>query len=64
MKSDGKFCTEKEAADLLGLKSQTLSKWRCQEKNTKLKYVKVGGAIRYIKANIEKFLADNTVGVD
>jgi hypothetical protein len=65
MKNGDEFYTTKETADLLGLKNhQTLAKWRCNKKNLKLKYVKIGGAVKYLKTHIDKFIADNTVGID
>ena len=51
---------EKEAADFLKLASNTLSVWR-STKRYPLPYVRVGRCVRYRRADLEKFIAENTV---
>jgi hypothetical protein len=61
--ADDDFYTTKEAAKMLGLKNpQTLAAWRCNKTNTNLKYVKIGGSIKYIKKHIDKFIEESTIG--
>lgn len=52
--------TTAEAAAYLGLKPHTLSVWRTT-KHVKIPYVKIGGAVRYRLADLEKFIEKNTV---
>lgn len=53
--------TRKEAASLLGIKDQTLAKW-ASVKRYDLPYIKVGKSVRYRRADIDQYLARNTVG--
>ena len=53
--------TEVETAAYLGLKAPTLATWRCTQRY-ELPFVRVGRAIRYRRTDIEKFLANRTVG--
>ena len=55
--------TEDETAAYLGIKPQTLATWRCTKRYA-LPFVRVGRAIRYRPSDVEKFLADRTVGND
>lgn len=65
MGNDEEFYTTKETAKMLGLKNhQTLARWRCKKENPTLKYVKIGGCIKYLKKHVEKYISDNTVGDD
>jgi hypothetical protein len=50
-----RLLTTAEAARVLGLKAQTLSIWR-HKKRYPLRYVKMGGAVRYLMADLVKFL--------
>jgi predicted DNA-binding transcriptional regulator AlpA len=52
--------TEDQAAQLLGIKPQTLSVWRCQ-KRYDLAYIKLGRLIRYRRSACERFLESRTV---
>lgn len=52
--------TEIEAAELLGIKPQTLSVWRCV-KRYPLPYIRVGRNIRYRLSACEQFLESRTV---
>ena len=56
-----RLLTESETADLLGIKPQTLSVWRCNKRYA-LTFVKVGRCIRYRREDISAFLASRTVG--
>jgi len=47
--------TPREAAKALGVRSSTLAVWRCR-KRYPLRYVKVGGRVRYRMSDIESFL--------
>jgi excisionase family DNA binding protein len=58
--SDPKL-TEDQAAEMLGVKSQTLSVWRCAKRYS-LPYIKCGRLVRYRLSDVEKFLARRTVG--
>jgi predicted DNA-binding transcriptional regulator AlpA len=49
-----------EAAKILGIAEQTLALWR-STKRYPLSYVKMGRAIRYRHADLEKFIASRTV---
>jgi len=49
--------TEVEAAGRLGLKVATLRAWRHQGKGPT--FVRLGRAIRYLKSDIDEFLASN-----
>jgi len=50
-----------EAAELLGVKENTLAVWRTTGRYP-LKYVKVGRSVKYRLADVEKFIERNTVG--
>lgn len=52
---------EKEAAAFLSLSVVTLRAWRCNRR-VPLAYVKLSRAIRYRVSDLEKFVADSTVG--
>ncbi|MGE0311368.1 MAG: helix-turn-helix domain-containing protein [Lautropia sp.] len=52
--------TEGQAAAYLGLSPKTLPAWRCT-KRVALPYVKIGAAIRYRRADLDAFIAANTV---
>lgn len=45
-----------QAADYLGLESHTLEVWRCTGRYG-LPFFKVGGCVRYRKADLEEWLA-------
>lgn len=52
--------TEKETADLLRMKPQTLSVWRSRGGRGPA-YIKVGASIRYQRFEVEKWLQKQTV---
>lgn len=54
-----KLLTTQEAANYLGLQTKTLNNWRYSQR-TKLKYIKLGGAIRYSQKDLDAFIAENT----
>ena len=56
--------TESEARDYLRLSptSNTLAVWRCRNRYA-LPFVRVGRSIRYRRADLDAFLAANTVQV-
>jgi len=49
------------AAAYLNVEPQTLAAWRCLGRHG-LPYVKVGRAVRYRLADLQEFVARNTVG--
>lgn len=51
---------EAAAAELLGIKRQTLSVWRSTGRYG-LPYVKIGRCVRYRRSDLAKFLDDRTV---
>lgn len=55
--------TPQDAAAVLGVETQTLAKWRCQ-KSYSLRYIKVGGLVRYRRSDLDQFLSDRTVTND
>ena len=55
--------TEDETAAILKLKPETLATWR-STKRYPLSYIKVGRAIRYRAADVDRFLSKRTVGTD
>jgi excisionase family DNA binding protein len=56
-----KLLTPEQAAEMLNIKTQTLSAWRCANRHG-LPYVRVGACIRYQLADLEAWLASRTVG--
>lgn len=52
--------TPAEAAKLLGLQTETLTRWRT-DRRYPLAYVKVGGRVRYRRSDIDAFLDARTV---
>lgn len=59
--SRSKLLTRREAAELLGVKPQTLATWHVTGRYN-LPVVKVGRAARYRLADLEKWIAARTVG--
>jgi hypothetical protein len=51
-----------EAAEIIGVRAQTLAVWRSQKRYPDLPFIKVGGAVRYRLADLETWLASRTVG--
>jgi excisionase family DNA binding protein len=56
-----KLLTREEAAEVLGVKPETLAVWACTGRY-KLPMVKVGRSCRYRLADLEAWLAARTVG--
>lgn len=52
-----------EAAEILGVKVDTLTVWRCT-KRYNLPWVKVGRSPKYRPEDIEAFISERTVGVE
>ena len=46
-----------QAAEHLGLRPQTLDKWRCTGRYTDLPYFKIGRRVFYLISDIEAFIA-------
>ena len=53
--------TPAEVAEMLGIKEQTLTSWRCRG-SQELDYIRVGRCIRYRPEAIEDYLRRQTVG--
>lgn len=52
--------TEAQAAEFLGIKSQTLSVWRCTRRYS-IPFVKVGAAVRYKLSDLQTWIDSRTV---
>ncbi|NJL71925.1 MAG: helix-turn-helix domain-containing protein [Candidatus Competibacteraceae bacterium] len=50
--------SRKEAASYLGVAEQTLAIWKCTRRYN-LPCVKVGRLVKYRRADLDKFIADN-----
>lgn len=50
-----KLITPAQTAELLGIKEQTLTVWRCT-KRYPLPYVKVGRSVKYREADVRQFI--------
>jgi excisionase family DNA binding protein len=59
--SPGDLLSRTEAASLLALKPQTLALWASTGRYH-LPYIRVGRSVRYRRSDLERFLADRTVG--
>ena len=55
---DDKLFTNKEAAEYLGIKENTLTIWRNSRKYD-IPYIQVGRKIKYKKSDLDKFLNEN-----
>ena len=53
--------TRAEAAKYLGIRPQTLALWACTHRYA-LPFVKVGSLCKYRREQLDKFLADRTIG--
>ena len=62
--ASNRLLTASETADYLGVQAQTLAVWRSAKRYPDLPYVKVGNSVRYRMADLERWLASRTVGVD
>jgi hypothetical protein len=61
LRDAARLVDEKIAAEILDVTPGTLSVWRCTRRYP-LPYVRVGRAIRYRIADLERFIASRTVG--
>jgi excisionase family DNA binding protein len=52
--------TARQAAKLLGVTTSTLAVWRCT-KRYPLRYVKIGGKVRYRQSDLVQFIEVRTV---
>jgi len=52
--------TPKEAADFLGVTTETLSVWRC-DKRYDLPYIKIGSKVFYLKSDVENFIKSRRI---
>ena len=50
-----------EVAEMLGIKEQTLTAWRCRG-SQELEYIKIGRNVRYRPEALEDYLRRQTVG--
>jgi predicted site-specific integrase-resolvase len=55
-----KLLTTREAAEKLGMAPQTLTAWRCLGRY-RLRFIRVGGRIRYRPADVVEFLQSRSV---
>ena len=55
-----KLLTEAEVADLLGVKPATVESWRIRGIGPRLPWIKVGRAVRYRLADVERVVAEGT----
>ena len=53
--NSNRLITRDEAAEMLGLKPQTLAKW-AHTKQSDLKMIKIGSTVRYRVADVEEFI--------
>lgn len=51
--------TEAEVSNVLKVPSATLASWRSKGHIQGLPFVKVGGGVRYIRADVESFIKGN-----
>lgn len=55
--------TTKEAANILGIREETLAVWRCT-KRYPLPYIKIGRKVFYRGEDLKNFIDANLVGAD
>jgi predicted DNA-binding transcriptional regulator AlpA len=55
----GHALTDRDAAQLLGLSVATLRAWRLQQRGPR--FVRLGRAVRYLPADLERFIEANAV---
>ena len=55
--------TAEQAAEFLGTTANTLGVWRCK-RTVNIPYIKVGKSVRYRLSDLERYLAQQTVGGD
>ncbi len=54
-----KLLNTREAAELLGMRPQTLQVWRLRG-NVALPVVRIGGAVRYRRTDLAKYVEEHT----
>lgn len=57
--SQGDLLTPRQAADILGVRTQTLALWRVTGKHG-LPFIKVGASVRYRQSDLENWLRGRT----
>jgi excisionase family DNA binding protein len=57
--SPGNLLSPAEAAELLGVKTQTLAVWRCSGRHG-LPFIKVGNFVKYRRSDLERWLEERT----
>ena len=57
--SPGNLLSPTEAAELLGVKVQTLAVWRCSGRHS-LPFIKVGNFVKYRRSDLERWLEKRT----
>jgi excisionase family DNA binding protein len=62
MVHDERLLTSKEAAEILGIKANTLNTWRLISKDDRrcIPYVKIGRAVRYRLSDLKNYLYKQT----
>ncbi len=63
MAVDKPFLNEDEAAELIGVRPQTLALWRSLGRYG-LAYIKVGRLVRYRRCDIDRWLESRLVGAE
>ncbi len=58
--SPNNFLNSNQAAELLGIKPETLAIWR-YNKRYALTYIKIGSKVFYRREDIESFIIENTI---
>ena len=61
MLSTDSLLTREQAAEYLGIKPQTLAVWATSRRYP-LAYVRVGRSVRYLRSELDRFIASRTVG--
>lgn len=58
MTTESNLLTPSEVSKILGVPVSTLAVWRCTGR-VKLAYIKVGSAVRYAMADLERLIQEN-----
>jgi excisionase family DNA binding protein len=53
--------TTREVAEMLGFSPATITHWRARPPKKALPYLKLGGRVRYRRADVEAYLAEALV---
>jgi len=51
-----------EAAEYLAISKATLETWRSRQAQPSLRFVKLGGSVRYKKSDLDRFVESSSVG--